>query len=153
MRPLHRHAEPIVTWTPSPRTCKDIVLTTGKETTVYTLNIISHVRIVRCREIIVGLDIDNIHHILRNTMTERAWSADKALIVRIFREVFVEFLFRVNDRTNLKEIEIHGLVALDIRSKLNLHRTAHSLRTELHSHLHQLWYRRSIILEYSCKGY
>ena len=61
--------------------------------------------IVGSREVLVCLHIDHVLHILRDTMSKGVVRPQQTGIVGNLLEVFVEHLLRVDDGTDLKEVE------------------------------------------------
>ena len=160
MRPFHRHTEPIVGRTPSARTSKDIVFATIEEFSVYPFYLISDGRIVGCREILVCLDVNHVHEVFVDTVSERHFRTDKHRLIvflrqcifEIRRQVDVQFQLGIDYRTYLEQIKLDAAVGIDIASKLYLHRSAHRIRTIFHRHLHHFRYRSNAILQHSSVG-
>ena len=70
----------------------------------------------------------------------------QTLLIRYFREVFIQHLLGIDYRANLQEIKFPRTVAVQIDRKLNLHRTPHRLCTIVHCHLQQFREREDILL-------
>ena len=152
MRPLDRHTQIMVARTPTARTYQHIILPFGKELTIDSFDIISHIEIIHRREVIIILYIDHIHHIFADSMPERIVGTEQAVGIRYRLHILVEHLLGIHYRTNLEQIELTGSIVVDIAGKLYFHRTAHRFGTKLHRHLHQLWQRHYSMLEHTGKG-
>ena len=63
MGPLDGDAQPIVAGAPTSWTDEDVVLVLVQETTVNLLYLVGNGGIVGSGEVVIGLDIDNIHHV------------------------------------------------------------------------------------------
>ena len=70
MRPLDRDAQPVVAASPASRPNEHIILVLIEELLVDLLDVRRDGGIVGGGEILIGLDIDHIHHILRDTMSQ-----------------------------------------------------------------------------------
>ncbi len=101
---------------------------------------------------VIVLHIHHIGDILADAMAQGVVGTQQTLGIRYGPDILVEHLLGIHDRTDLEEIEIAGLVGMDIAGKLNLHRSAHRLGTVLHRHLHEFRQGYHIVLEHSGKG-
>ena len=152
MRPLDRYAQVMITRSPAARTYQHIILAICQELAVDALDIIGYIEIVHRRELVIVLHIHHIGDILADAMAQGVVGTEQTVGIRYRPDILVEHLLGIHDRTDLEEIEIAGLVGMDIASKLNLHRSAHRLGTALHRHLHEFRQGYHIVLEHSGKG-
>ena len=82
--------------------------------------------------------------------------AQQALFVRNGSKVFVQHLLGIDDRTNLKEIEVafdaKSFALVEIAGKLDFHRTTHLLRSQLLRELQDFRQREDAMLEDTREG-
>ena len=71
MRPLDGDAQPVVAGTPAARANQYVVLVFVQELAVYLLYLVGNAWIVDSGKVIVGLDINHVDDILRDTMPQR----------------------------------------------------------------------------------
>ena len=153
MRPLHGYAEPVIARSPPSGTHKHVVATVRKKLPVDAFHIVGDSRIVHGSEIIVCLDIHNVHHVLAYAVSQRVGRAQQASVVRYAGKVFVEHLLGVDDGPYLQKIELARAVVVDVARELDLHRTLHALRTILHRHLQKLRQREHTLLKHTAERY
>ncbi len=85
-------------------------------------------------------------------MSQRVVGAQQTIAVRYRLHILVEHLLGIHYRTNLEQIELAGLVGVDIAGELDFHRATHRLASKLHRHLKNLRQWDDIMLEHTGKG-
>ena len=157
VRPLDGYAQPVVARPPSSRTYQHVVLVLSQEPTVDLLYLVSYPGIVGCREVVVGLHIHHVHHILRDAVSQRVVRAQQALFVGNGSQVFVQHLLGVDDGPYLQQVEspLHTSPrrgGLQVAGKLNLHGPTHLLRPVFLRQLQYLWQREDAVLQHPGEG-
>ena len=142
----------MITRSPAARTYQHIILAICQELAVDALDIIGYIEVVHRREVVIVFHIHYIGDILADAMAQGVVGTEQTVGIRYRPDILVEHLLGIHDRADLEEIEIAGLVGMDIAGKLNLHRSAHRLGTALHRHLHEFRQGYHIVLEHSGKG-
>ena len=71
------------------------------------------------------------------------------MVITDLREVLIEHLLAVNDRSDLQEVELSRAVIVDITCQLDLYRAPHSFLSVSHTHLQQLGEGQDAMLEES----
>ena len=148
LRPPDGNAQPRVARTPSARTDEHVALAFVEELAIETLDFIGYQLVVGGGKIVACLHINHIANILHRTVTERVVGTHQALLVGNRREVFLEHLLRIDNRTNLQKIE-RCLVAFKIARKLDFNRSAHRLNTIFHRHLEQFGQRHHTVFQHA----
>ena len=105
VRPLHGDAQPVVARTPTARADQDVVLSLIQELAVDLLYFHRYLWIVGGGEVVVGLHIHHIYHVLGDAVTQRVVAAQQAVGVGNLVQILFQHLLGVDDRTNLKEVE------------------------------------------------
>ena len=152
MGPLHRHTEVMVAGTPSAGSYQHIVLALGEELAVDALDVVGNIVVVHRREIVIVLHIHHIHHVLADAMSQGVVGAQQTIHVGYRPHVLVEHLLGIHDGTDLEEVEVAGLVGMDVAGKLYLHGTAHCLHSVSHRHLQDFGQRDDTVLKHAVEG-
>src|SRR5574344_2819426 len=147
MGPLHWYAQPIVTGTPAPRTYQSIILIVTQDFTVDGFYLISNHRVVGCCEVIIGLYIDHVHHILTDAVSQRIVGSQQTGLIRYLLQILVQHLFAVHNRANLQQAELSRTVIVQVTGELYLHGAAHFISSTFLSHLQYLRQREYILLQ------
>ena len=107
--------------------------------------------VIGSREVLVGLDIDHVRHILGDTVTQRVMRAQQTVGIGNLLQILVEHLLRVDYRTDLEQVELSTTVVIKITGELDLYRPAHLLGTILLRHLQQFGQREDALLEHAAE--
>ena len=154
--PLDGDAQPVVAGAPAARPDEHVVLVVGQEAAVNLFYLVGYLRVVGCREVVVGLDIDHVDHILGDAMTQRVVRAQQTLLVGNGGQVFVEYLLGVDDRTNLQQVELaadrQAVALLQIAGEFYLDRAPHLLGAKLLRELQDFRQREHVVLQHAGEG-
>ena len=67
-------------------------------------------------------------------------------------KVFLQHLFRIDDRADLEKVELPRPVAVQIDGELDFHRPAHGFRPVSHRHLEQFGKGEDLLFQYAAEG-
>ena len=152
MGPLDGDAQPVVAASPTSRANQYIVFILIEELLVDLLDMRGDGGVIGGREVLVGLDIDHVRHILGDTVTQRVMRAQQTVGIGNLLQILVEHLLRVDYRTDLEQVELSTTVVIKITGELDLYRPAHLLGTILLRHLQQFGQREDALLEHAAEG-
>ena len=68
-------------------------------------------------------------------MAQRVVGAQQTCLIGHGSHIFIEHLLRVDDGTDLQEVELARAVVVEVAGKLDLHGAAHALGAVAHGHL------------------